>query len=288
MMEILLAELENERSKLQKHRSMLSDRISYLEVTAFGHASFAGGAAVSSVMNACEETPAAGGAPTHAPAAVDNGAFGANGAASATSQVESAAAPESSPPPPPTPASPSRAVPGVVSEAPMALAQGVALGSVSEAAGTSALLPTPEELLLRQLPAGAVHLTWFYDEQVLEQVANPQCPLYSLRFEVRQQSEGANGRLRARTHTCDAIAFGGGGEEVGEQSFVVEGCAPGRAYAFSVRAVAEFAAWPCLLCVLRPRHCGRLSCGFAGSCCCVWACGLRHSQLCAQRASFAR
>eukprot|EP00913_Durusdinium_trenchii_P031740 g29725.t1 len=54
-------------------------------------------------------------------------------------------------------------------------------------------------------------------------------------FEIRQQSEGIGGRLRVREHWCSAVYFAKG-EAVQEQSYVIEGCAPGRPYTFSLRA----------------------------------------------------
>jgi len=101
------------------------------------------------------------------------------------------------------------------------------------------MISAPEELLVRQNPNGNVSLTWFYNEQLLEQLMDPHHALRSLSFEIRQQSEGANGRLRSRFHVCDCHVLGNS-EEVGEQSFEVEGCTIGRPYAFSVRACAQF------------------------------------------------
>jgi len=91
-------------------------------------------------------------------------------------------------------------------------------------------LSTPEELMARADGQGGLKLTWFYDEEILESARQ-------VYFEVRQQSEGANGRLRTRLHTCPCRKPSRG-EEVSEQSLVIDGCAPGRVYMFSVRACA--------------------------------------------------
>eukprot|EP00931_Biecheleriopsis_adriatica_P115993 TRINITY_DN9170_c0_g2_i1.p1 TRINITY_DN9170_c0_g2~~TRINITY_DN9170_c0_g2_i1.p1 ORF type:complete len:1624 (+),score=547.66 TRINITY_DN9170_c0_g2_i1:349-4872(+) len=107
-------------------------------------------------------------------------------------------------------------------------------GDVLCAPGQELQLSVPEELLLRQ-DAGSTCLTWFYDEQLLEQVAAPGSLLRRLYFEVRQLSEGVN-RLRLRLHQCECCVDAKG--EVLEQKFEVD-CLPGKAYVFSVRACAE-------------------------------------------------
>lgn len=110
--------------------------------------------------------------------------------------------------------------------------------SFAGSASKSTPLSIPEELLVCETANGTLRLTWFYDEVILEQVASKHHPLKQLSFEVRQQSEGTNGRLRTRVHPCECRLFQGG-EEVREQSFDVEACIPNRVYSFSVRACAE-------------------------------------------------
>ncbi|CAE8663690.1 unnamed protein product, partial [Polarella glacialis] len=102
------------------------------------------------------------------------------------------------------------------------------------------VLSVPEELMARPGAApGCARLTWFYDEALLESFAELGASgTRRLVFEVRQQSEGANGRMRTRLHNCPC-QLPARGEEVLEQGFVVEGCAGGRAYSFSVRARLE-------------------------------------------------
>ncbi|CAK9110669.1 unnamed protein product [Durusdinium trenchii] len=86
----------------------------------------------------------------------------------------------------------------------------------------------PEELMARVEDTN-IRLTWFFDEDLLERLG-PE-----ITFEIRQQSEGIGGRLRVREHWCSAVYFAKG-EAVQEQSYVIEGCAPGRPYTFSLRA----------------------------------------------------
>eukprot|EP00927_Polykrikos_kofoidii_P003293 TRINITY_DN11310_c0_g2_i1.p1 TRINITY_DN11310_c0_g2~~TRINITY_DN11310_c0_g2_i1.p1 ORF type:complete len:1622 (+),score=331.74 TRINITY_DN11310_c0_g2_i1:190-5055(+) len=109
-----------------------------------------------------------------------------------------------------------------------------------EPSGEAQQLSAPEEVLLKVSASGVASLTWFYNEQVLEQLQDSRHPLRRLSFEVRQQSEGANGRMRTRSHMCDCRIFSEGEEEIGEQGCEIDGCIPGKAYAFSVRAKAEF------------------------------------------------
>lgn len=103
-----------------------------------------------------------------------------------------------------------------------------------ELSGFPEVLPMPEELMARSEPNGNIRLTWFYDEALLERLVDLDG--FELIFEVRQQSEGAGGRLRTRMHSR-AVQLPEPGQEVGEQQYLVEGCAPGRSYAFSVRAL---------------------------------------------------
>ncbi|CAJ1362469.1 unnamed protein product [Effrenium voratum] len=88
-------------------------------------------------------------------------------------------------------------------------------------------LAAPEEVMAR-VEDGNIRLTWFFDEEVLEQKAP------HLSFEIHQQSEGVAGRLRIRQFGCPAV-FAAKDGAVQEQSFLVEGCAPGRAYNFTIR-----------------------------------------------------
>lgn len=88
----------------------------------------------------------------------------------------------------------------------------------------------PEELMAR-VEDSSIRLTWFFDEEMLEQLVGPG----ELKFEIRQQSEGVGGRLRIRQHECDAIYSAKDGA-VQEQNFLVEHCAAGRPYTFSIRA----------------------------------------------------
>lgn len=90
-------------------------------------------------------------------------------------------------------------------------------------------LSTPEELMARVEDA-SIRLTWFFDEEMLEQLASGPA---ELSFQIRQQSEGVGGRLRIREHSCAAVYAAKDGA-VQEQSFLVEGCAPGRPYTFSI------------------------------------------------------
>eukprot|EP00931_Biecheleriopsis_adriatica_P053956 TRINITY_DN31713_c0_g1_i2.p1 TRINITY_DN31713_c0_g1~~TRINITY_DN31713_c0_g1_i2.p1 ORF type:complete len:1464 (+),score=269.20 TRINITY_DN31713_c0_g1_i2:26-4417(+) len=101
-----------------------------------------------------------------------------------------------------------------------------------------AVVNAPEELMAKAAPTGSIRLTWFYDEAMLERLAEPEAREL-LSFEIRQQSEGAGGRLRTRVHTCLA-QLPLQGQEIGEQGFAVEGCAPGRVYTFSVRAKLDW------------------------------------------------
>lgn len=93
-------------------------------------------------------------------------------------------------------------------------------------------LSTPEELMARVEDASraSIRLTWFFDEEMLEQLASGPA---ELSFQIRQQSEGVGGRLRIREHSCAAVYSAKDGA-VQEQSFLVEGCAPGRPYTFSI------------------------------------------------------
>eukprot|EP00929_Paragymnodinium_shiwhaense_P064557 TRINITY_DN32346_c0_g1_i1.p1 TRINITY_DN32346_c0_g1~~TRINITY_DN32346_c0_g1_i1.p1 ORF type:complete len:1368 (-),score=317.52 TRINITY_DN32346_c0_g1_i1:154-4257(-) len=99
-------------------------------------------------------------------------------------------------------------------------------------------LPLPEDVLLRRSEDGEVTLSWFYDEDVLAQLADSQNAMSRLFFEVRQQSEALNGRLRTRVHTCDA-KLPAAGEDVSEQVLRVPGCNAGKSYTFCLRACAE-------------------------------------------------
>eukprot|EP00435_Cladocopium_sp_Y103_P034789 s1906_g9.t1 len=102
------------------------------------------------------------------------------------------------------------------------------------------VLSTPEELMARVEDA-SIRLTWFFDEdladallittEMLEQLASGPA---ELSFQIRQQSEGVGGRLRIREHSCAAVYSAKDGA-VQEQNFLVEGCAPGRPYTFSIR-----------------------------------------------------
>eukprot|EP00929_Paragymnodinium_shiwhaense_P099084 TRINITY_DN6063_c0_g3_i1.p1 TRINITY_DN6063_c0_g3~~TRINITY_DN6063_c0_g3_i1.p1 ORF type:complete len:1409 (+),score=357.56 TRINITY_DN6063_c0_g3_i1:98-4324(+) len=109
-------------------------------------------------------------------------------------------------------------------------------------------LPVPEELVVKRCSdAGSaapdrpysVELTWFYDEEVIDSLSDPAQRLKSLNFEVRQQSEVANGRLRTRVHTCECRSIGSDGD-VQEQCFQLDGCQNGRRYLLSVRACGRF------------------------------------------------
>jgi len=117
--------------------------------------------------------------------------------------------------------------------APEGGADSLELGSLAE----RSILSVPEELLARPSCDGNIRLTWFYDEQLLEQLLLPDKQLRSLHFEVRQQSEGAGGRVRTRMHPCP-VRLPEAGEDFAEQWHMVEGCVPGRNYRLSVRAVA--------------------------------------------------
>lgn len=233
MMEVLVGELHNEKEKLMKHRGMLSERIERVGGTAAG---------LDSALRSRRRTT-----PSLSPAAAaDAAAGGSAGAATAASAL----APSRSPIRQMQSAAGTQLPQASVSEGPGGTSGigrlpegGSTLASqLGDQRMTSSDLSVPEELLLRQLAGGVVRLTWFYNEHVLEQLADPNHPLKHMSFEVRQQSEGTTGRLRARTHICECrgLDVGGSGEEVGEQSVDIEGCVAGKAYAFSVRARAEF------------------------------------------------
>eukprot|EP00929_Paragymnodinium_shiwhaense_P092366 TRINITY_DN5223_c0_g1_i2.p1 TRINITY_DN5223_c0_g1~~TRINITY_DN5223_c0_g1_i2.p1 ORF type:complete len:1540 (-),score=388.03 TRINITY_DN5223_c0_g1_i2:142-4761(-) len=215
MMGILYTELQNENSKLQRHQSMLSDRIVRVEGT----------------LNMPVGEPERNRSGLLSPSS-SKGLLGS--ARDGASQ------------PPSSVTSPARAVPDARSPPPAALPpaagapQGVEPSLLRQRLGGDVQLSVPEELLLKVNAAGVAILTWFYDEQLLEQLYDERSALRRLVFEVRQQSEGANGRLRTRSHTCESKTFADGNDEVGEQSIEIDGCMPGKAYAFSVRARAEY------------------------------------------------
>eukprot|EP00930_Biecheleria_cincta_P079701 TRINITY_DN6760_c1_g2_i2.p1 TRINITY_DN6760_c1_g2~~TRINITY_DN6760_c1_g2_i2.p1 ORF type:complete len:1351 (-),score=257.66 TRINITY_DN6760_c1_g2_i2:26-4057(-) len=106
--------------------------------------------------------------------------------------------------------------------------------AAAEFPGFPEVLSMPEELMAKSEPNGNIRLTWFYDEALLERLADLDG--FELSFEVRQQSEGAGGRLRTRMHSR-AVQLPEPRQDVGEQQYLVEGCAPGRTYTFSVRAL---------------------------------------------------
>lgn len=235
MMEILFGELQNEKSKLQRHQIMLSDRIARVE----------GSASVARPQAVPAPTPAYPACAAPTPRALGLAGLAHAGAAQPlepppltvpereTERPAAAAA---------VAAVDAAATAAAAESAVAAVAAGVVASALCErlkpAPGSAGELSAPEELLLKVKPPGIACLTWFYNEQVLEQLAAPDHPIRRLSFEIRQQSEGANGRLRSRIHACECQGLLDG-EEVGEQSFEVDGCLPSKAYAFSVRARAE-------------------------------------------------
>lgn len=97
-------------------------------------------------------------------------------------------------------------------------------------------VPIPEEVMARALPDGTIRLTWFFDEELLEQLSSGSPN--TLSFEICQKSETMGGHVRIRQHSCHVrLPFKDG--LVQEQFFIVEGCAPGRPYSFSVRSCLE-------------------------------------------------
>jgi len=97
-------------------------------------------------------------------------------------------------------------------------------------------VPIPEEVMARALPDGTIRLTWFFDEELLESLSSGSPN--TLSFEICQKSETVGGHVRIRQHSCHArLPFKDG--LVQEQFFIVEGCAPGRPYSFSVRSCLE-------------------------------------------------
>lgn len=298
MMEILLAELHNERTKLQRHQTMLTERIARVEgsisengtevlhhlETKAEHAAVAPPSAASTTApggspsrfspgrrSPTRGSPVRGSPARGSPGRPVPGPRGPGGAPSprAGAAGRSPRAPRPEPqavprqaatdagpdlalkaPLPATEPSPGGSPPAATSSTGAGSAEAEARASGrSDGDGFAAELQerltagrqvtAPEELLVRQTSSGSVRLTWFYNERLLEQLADPAHPLRGLSFEVRQQSEGASGRLRSRTHHCECRTLYEG-DEAPEQSFEVEGCVLGKAYAFSVRARARF------------------------------------------------
>jgi len=234
MMQILLEELHNERAKLQRHQTMVSDRITKVEGPA-GSANVARliqnfkVRATSQVATSTEVHAEMLGGPGNLQDTKHCGLFDAPASTVAEGTSSGGAALRGR--------SPDCSVPNaVISEIDTTCdsVNGMPLSS-EVPAGLGFHVCAPEELLARQAPSGVVTLTWFYNEELLERFADPHDAIRNLTFEIRQLSEGANGRLRSRNHVCPCRGLAEG-QEVGEQSFEVEGLAFGRPYAFTVRA----------------------------------------------------
>lgn len=103
------------------------------------------------------------------------------------------------------------------------------------------VISAPEELHISQ-PDGRVRISWFFDELLLEGLADHNHPAKSVSFEVRQQDKGHPSLTSTYVLPCHQTLSAG--NEVTEQSFQTSFCEPGKAYLFSVRAKVEVKGEP--------------------------------------------